>query len=171
MILFPSTVFSCPTSPQELYIKNEYYNFIDPNMVNISRQNPLYKLSNSKMVHTVRSEFFKQRKKDANIQAWMHYFKGELSKVEIEAIFYEENSIAKSAEYYQNSSKYPNFSKYLDFLNLQNSIAQNKSRKRQAYILKTGLQRFEDEEEPFLKERYLYLLMRLYHHTGQYEKV
>jgi hypothetical protein len=166
-----SKTLACAASYSEMYIKDEYYNFIDPTMVNLNRDNPLYKLANSKLVHQERFDYFAKRKKAANIQAWINYFQGELSAQEIDAMFYQKDAIKEHAAYYENSSKYPNFAKYINFLHLQNNIAQNNSHKESKQIIARGLKLFYEEEQPFLKERYLYLLMRLYHHTGQYYNV
>ena len=154
-----------------MYIKDEYFNFTDPDMVNLPRDNPLYKLSGSYTAHDARYKYFKKQKKEANIKAWKNYFSNTLSSVDIENMFYKKNSIEKSAKYYKNSLVYPNFSKYINFLNLQNQLAQNNGHKDYDKVIKKGLEHFKKETKPFLKERYLYLLMRLYHHNKQYNEL
>lgn len=162
---------ACAGTWQEMYLENEYYNFTDPNMIDLPEENPLYKLSGSYAAHDTRFKYFAQKKKEANIKAWHDYFNGKFDLKEIEALFYNENSIEKSAKTYLNVILYPNFSKYIHFLHLQNHLAQNKEEKNQKKIITKGLKLFNNEQQPFLKERYLYLLMRLYHHTQQYSKV
>lgn len=170
LFAFSSLLTFAQTSPS-VYLKDNYYNFIDRSMINLHCDNPLYTLGNAQSVHQERFAFFNQRKKRANIKEWVKYFKGELTEDEIDAMFYQEGSIKEHALYYQNSSKYPSFAKYIHFLDLQNQIAQNHSKQNSERIIQKGLALFKEEENPFLKERYLYLLMRLYHHTGDYYNV
>ena len=169
--IYITNLFSCAGTWSEMYIKDEYYNFTDPDMVNLPRDNPLYKLSGSYTAHDARYKYFKKQKKEANIKAWKNYFSNTLSSVDIENMFYKKNSIEKSAKYYKNSLIYPNFSKYINFLNLQNQLAQNNGHKDYDKVIKKGLEHFKKETKPFLKERYLYLLMRLYHHNKQYNEL
>ena len=169
--IYITNLFSCAGTWSEMYIKDEYYNFTDPDMVNLPRDNPLYKLSGSYTAHDARYKYFKKQKKEANIKAWKNYFSNTLSSVDIENMFYKKNSIEKSAKYYKNSLVYPNFSKYINFLNLQNQLAQNNGHKDYDKVIKKGLEHFKKETKPFLKERYLYLLMRLYHHNKQYNEL
>ncbi|CAA6807483.1 MAG: Unknown protein [uncultured Sulfurovum sp.] len=169
--IFISKLSACAGTWNELYIKDEYYNFTDPDMVDLPRDNPLYKLSGSYTAHDTRFKYFATKKKEANIKAWEGYFKNKLSATEIEALFYKKNAIEKASKYYSNNTNYPSFGKYIHFLHLQNQLAQNISIKNKDKIINKGLQLFNKENKPFLKERYLYLLMRLYHHDGQYNKV
>jgi hypothetical protein len=171
LTLSTSKILACTASYQQMYIKDEYYNFIDPSMVSLNPNNPLYTLANSELAHQERFDYFSKKRQEANIKAWGTYFQGELSEKEIHTIFYKKDSIKTHAKFYENSSKYPNFAKYINFLHLQNKIAQNHSQKDSQKIIDQGLKLFYEEEQPFLKERYLYLLMRLYHHTGQYYNV
>jgi hypothetical protein len=169
--IFTTNLFSCAGTYSQMYIKNEYYNFTDPDMVDLPRDNPLYKLSGSYSAHDARFKHFAKVKKEANIKAWQEYFSNALTSKDIENIFYKTNSIKKSAKYYKNSIIYPSFAKYINFLDLQNKLAQNSEELNYKEIITNGLQLFKAEKKPFLKERYLYLLMRLYHHAGQYNKV
>ena len=164
-------LLACADSWSEIYLKNEYYNFTDPDMVDLPRDNPLYKLSGTYAAHDTRFKYFAKQKKEANIAAWKVYFQDVFSYKEIEEMFYKANSIKKSAKYYAGSSKYPSFGKYIHFLNLQNQLAQNNDQNNSYKIIKEGLKLFDEEKKPFFKERYLYLLMRLYHHNGQYHKL
>ena len=102
---------------------------------------------------------------------WKNYFSNELSSQEIETLFYKTNSIKESAAYYKDSISYPNFAKYIDFLDFQNQLAQNNEETNYKEAINKGLKLFKEETKPFLKERYLYLLMRLYHHNAQYNKL
>lgn len=169
--IFTIKIFACAGTWSEMYIKDEYYNFIDPDMVNLPRDNPLYKLSGSYAAHDARFEYFSKLKKEANIKAWKSYFNDTLNTQSIENLFYKTNSIAKSAKYYKNSKTYPNFAKYINFLDLQNQLAQNNKETNYKEVINQGLTLFKEETKPFLKERYLYLLMRLYHHNAQYNKL
>ena len=171
IIFFSIDLLACAGTYAEMYIKDEYYNFTDPDMVNLPRDNPLYKLSGSYSAHDARFKYFTQKKKIANINAWKSYFKDAYSSEEIEALFYKEESIKKSAKYYHNSTSYPNFGRYINFLNLQNQLAQNTEASNYEKVISRGVKLFQKETNPFLKERYLYLLMRLYHHHEKYEKV
>lgn len=164
---FTTKLFSCTGTWSEMYIKDEYYNFTDPDMVNLPQDNPLYQLSGSYTAHDARFKHFAQKKKEANIQAWYDYFQGDLSLKTIEALFYHKNSIQKSAKRYENSGIYPNFSKYINFLHLLNQSSKTANKKP---LIDQGLAYFKKERQAFLKERYLYLLMRFYHHNGHYQK-
>jgi hypothetical protein len=170
MVLFSANLFACAGSYAQMYIKDEYYNFTDPDMVNLPRDNPLYQLSGSYSAHDARFQYFAQKKREANIEAWKVYFKDAYSTKELEALFYKKNSIEKSAKFYHNSTRYPHFGRYIDFLNLQNRLAQKDETSNYEKVLAEGLKLFKEETEPFLKERYLYLLMRLYHHHEAYQK-
>lgn len=161
----------CAGTYSEMFIKNEYYNFTDSDMVDLPRDNPLYKLSGSYSAHDARFKHFANIKKEANIKAWQEYFNNNLTAKEIETLFYQQNSIKQSAKFYKNSVKYPNFAKYINFLALQNQLAQNNESSNYKEVITQGIKLFEEEEKPFLKERYLYLLMRLYHHHAQYSKL
>ena len=169
--ILTTNLFSCAGTYSEMYIKNEYYNFTDPDMVDLPRDNPLYKLSGSYAAHDARFKHFAKIKKEANIKAWQEYFSNKLSHQEIEALFYKKNAIKQSAKYYKNSLVYPNFAKYINFLDFQNQLAQNNGKKNYKEVINKGLQLFKEETKPFLKERYLYLVMRLYHHHAQYTEL
>lgn len=169
--IFATKLSACAGTVQEMYLKNQYYNFIDPDMVNLPRDNPLYKLAGTAAAHDARFKYFEKKKKQANIKAWQGYFHNTLSFKNIEALFYKENAIAQSAKQYKNSSEFPQFGKYLNFLNLQNKFAQNLEVNNSKKIIQKGISLFNEENQPFLKERYLYLLMRLYHHSGEYQKL
>jgi hypothetical protein len=169
--IYTTNLLACAGTWSEMYIKNEYYNFTDPDMVDLARDNPLYKLSGSYAAHDARFKHFAKVKKEANIKEWQKYFSNTLNLQEIEAIFYKKNSIKESAKYYKESTVYPNFAKYINFLDFQNQLAQNNGKTNHKEVITKGIQLFKKETKPFLKERYLYLLMRLYHHSGQHNKV
>ncbi len=169
--MLTTQLFSCAGTHHEMFIKNEYYNFTDPDMVNIDRDNPLYKLSGSYSAHHTRFTYYKKIKKEANIKAWKSYFNNTMKLKEIENLFYGQNAIQKSAKEYKKSHQYPNFAKYINFLDQQNQLAQNNENKNYKKAINEGLKLFKLEKQPFLKERYLYLLMRLYHHHGEYHKL
>ena len=169
--IFATNLFSCDSKWSEMYIKNEYYNFTDPDMVNLPRDNPLYKLSGSYASHDARFKYFAKQKKEANIKAWHGYFKGAFTVKEIDNLFYKKNAIKKSAKLYANNSDYPSFSQYIVFLHSQNKLAQNTIKSNYKEVINQGLKFFKNETKPFLKERYLYLLMRLYHHNSEYTKM
>ncbi len=171
LLVLSTKLFSCAGTNVQTFLKNEYYNFTDPDMVDLPRDNPLYKLSGSYSAHDARFKYFATQKKEANIDAWEKYFNNTYTKEEIEEIFYQTNSIEKSAKYYKNSTEYPNFGKYINFLHLQNNFAQNNKQNNINEIINKGSELFKAETEPYLKERYLYLLIRLYHHTNQFHKV
>lgn len=168
-----SKIIACTGGWQEMYVKDEYYNFLQASMVHLDSDNPLYQLSGSYSAHNERFDYFRQKKQEANIKAWHTYFKDELSKKEIKSIFYALNSIEKSHKRYKKKNTYPAFTRYLAFLNRQNSYAQNNAQEnKQIYVelINDGLKLLKEEQDPFLKERYLYLMMRLFHHQGNYQK-
>jgi len=168
-----SKIIACAGGWKEMYVKDEYYNFLQASMIKVDANNPLYQLSSSYSAHDERFNYFAQRKKEANIEAWKHYFKDAFSSKEIESLFYTKDAIAKSTKKYKDNKKYPAFSRYLSFLNSQNSYAQNqhkKAKKPFKEVISKGLTLLKKEQDPFIKERYLYVMMRLYHHHGQYQK-
>ncbi|CAA6815681.1 MAG: Unknown protein [uncultured Sulfurovum sp.] len=171
LLLLHNKLIACAGTWQEMYLKNEYYNFTDPDMIDLPRDNPLYKLSGTYAAHNARFEYFAKEKKEANIEAWYAYFNGNFTHKEINDLFYQKDSIEKSAKIYANNKEYPSFSQYIIFLHAQNQLAQNNEKIKSHTIINQGLALLKKEEKPFFKERYLYLLMRLYHHEGQYNKV
>ncbi|MBU1666946.1 hypothetical protein KKC13_00890 [bacterium] len=168
-----SKIIACSGEWEEMYVKDEYYNFLQASMIDVDEKNPLYQLSGSYYAHDERFDYFTQRKKEANIEAWKNYFKDAFSTKEIESIFYTKDAIAKSHKRYKESKEYPAFSRYISFLHSQNDYAQNKHEKTKKPfkdVISKGLSLLESEKDPFIKERYLYVMMRLYHHQGQYQK-
>ena len=173
LILSYSKVIACAGGWKEMYVKDEHYNFLQASMIEVDANNPLYQLSGSYSAHNERFNYFAQRKKEANIKAWKHYFKDAFSEKEIQSIFYAKNSIEKSYKQYKDHTEYPAFTRYLGFLHAQNTYAQKKEVKgKETFndVVNKGVELLEKEEDPFIKERYLYVMMRLYHHQGQYQK-
>jgi len=169
LILLGSKLIACAGTWHELYLKDEHYNFLDPIMIDLDKSNPLYNLSGSYAAHDARFEYFKEAKKKSNIEAWKKYFKNSLSYEEVENLFYKPNAIEYTAQEYKSGTNNPNFSQYIQFLHLQNKLAQNtKESKNYNEVVAKGLKLLQEEQDPFLTERYLYLLMRLYHHHAEY---
>jgi hypothetical protein len=172
-LLASTNLFSCGVEKKEAFIKDEHYNFLNASMVGLDEKNPLYKLSNNYASHQIRVTYFNKIKKIKNIQAWKKYFQDKFSEKEIEHIFYAPNSIHKSYEKFKKNREYASFSQYLFFLNSQNDYAQNKHNNRifgYTQVVIQGQILLQEEKNPFLKERYIYLMMRLYHHQGEYQK-
>jgi len=171
-MLLATKLLGCAGTWHQMYLKDEHYNFLDPIMVDLDKDNPLYKLSGSYAAHDARFNYFKELKKKSNINAWKSYFKNTFSYEEIENLFYKPNAIEYTAEEYKSGTNNPSFSKYIQFLNLQNKLAQ-KSDDTQKYekVINKGIALLKQEEDAFIKERYLYLIMRLYHHYGEYHKM
>ena len=172
-VLINTKLFSCTAEFKETYIKDEHYNFLNASMVGLNEKNPLYKLSNTYASHQERVEYFNQIKKNKNIEAWKGYFHNRFSKKEINLIFYAPNSIAESYERFKEKKEYFSFAQYLSFLNKQNAYAQNKKKNikyEYSQIVIHGLVLLKEENDSFLKERYLYLIMRLYHHQRNYKR-
>ena len=162
-----SHLSACSNKENTLYINDVYYNFLQASMVGVKEDNPLYKLSASYFAHNKRFDYFRKRKKEENIKAWQRYFQHKLSSKEIENIFYLPNSIKNTYLKYKNHKKELSFVQYLSFLLEQNQQQSNKNYKK---VLKRGLTYIKKESDSFLKERYLYLVMRLYHHHSEYQK-
>ena len=172
-LLIHTNLFSCSNEFKETYIKDAHYNFLDASMVGLNEENPLYKLSNNYASHQERVDYFQNIKKNENIKAWKQYFKNRFSEQEIELMFYTPDAIYKSYERFKEKEDYASFAKYLSFLNSQNDYAQNKQTNityKYSQVIIQGLILLQEEKESFLKERYLYLMMRLYHHKGKYQK-
>lgn len=169
-----SKIVACAGGWSELYVQDEYYNFLEGSMIGIDEKNPLYKLSASYSAHDERFNYFEQQKKEENLKAWQGYFNNKRSLKEIEALFYTKNSIEKSYQEYKKDKKYPSFTTYLGFLSMQNGYAQNQlddTKEIFSEVAKQGMLLLKEEKDSFLRERYLYLMMRLYHHQEKYEKV
>ena len=168
-----TTLLPCTSELKETYVKDEYYNFLNASMIGLDEENPLYKLSNTYASHQKRVEYFNNIKKNENIKAWKSYFQNEFSDQEIQSIFYAPNSIQTSYEKFKKKKKYASFTQYLSFLNHQNAYAQNHKKNikyNYTQVVKEGIKLLQEEKDSFLKERYLYLMMRLYHHKGAYQK-
>jgi len=172
-ILIQTNLFSCYNELKETYLKDKHYNFLNASMVGVDEKNPLYKLSNTYASHQKRIDYFNQIKKNENIKAWQKHFQNKFSEQEIEAIFYAPNAIKKSYKKFKEKKEYASFAQYLSFLNSQNAYAQNNHENIEydyTQVVIHGLVLLQEEKDPFFKERYIYLLMRLYHHKGQYQK-
>ncbi len=167
-----SKIIACAGGWAELYVKDEYYNFLNATMVNLHEDNPLYQLSNNYSAHNQRFDYFDNIQKESNIQAWKAYFHNTLSNHEIETLFYGENAITKSAKAYKISTKYPQFGIYLNYLAQQMTYVQKEKASNSDYndIINKGLALLNKESDVFLKERYLFLVMRRYHHHAEYQK-
>jgi predicted transcriptional regulator len=170
--LFQLNLLACAANWHTMYLQDEYYHFLDPIMLNVPPNSPLYKLSGRYTAHNARFEYFKNVKKKRNIQEWKHYFQGYFTEKEVEILFYGNNSIKNTAKAYKDNRQFPAFSKYIVFLDKQNKLAQNQDKNASYFnIMEEGEKLLKEETDTFLKERYLYLLMRVYHHKTNYHKM
>ncbi|MEJ2488762.1 MAG: hypothetical protein P8Y50_03010, partial [Sulfurovaceae bacterium] len=79
--LLSAQAFSCAGGWGETYVKDEYYNFLDPSFVDIDPKNPLYDLSEGYEAHSDRWYHFKNDVEPAhNIEAWSGYFGSKMTK-------------------------------------------------------------------------------------------
>jgi len=173
-------LFGCASSYGETFVVDEYYNFINPKMVNMQSEDSIYNLPSSSakggvVAYNERVNKYNEISKIENIKEWSKYFANRLSKKEIETIFYGEDryantTITKSAKPYMHKLD-DKFKKYISFLDLQMPLATaNKpstelinTMKKQALLLSRNC------DDKFLKSRYAFLILRLYHYSGDYE--
>jgi hypothetical protein len=144
-----STLIACgPGSFESYFSKENYYNFLDASLVGVKEANPLYALTSYGKVRTydIRVEYYDVIKRELNVKEWHAYLKGKLTLKEIDDLLYEDKSaLMKKVD---NAA----FKQYWNFMGVLN--------------LKT----IEQEKEPFLKLRYLFLNMREAHYSGKYQK-
>ncbi|MDD5359540.1 MAG: hypothetical protein PHI79_00230 [Sulfurovaceae bacterium] len=175
LTIFTIQLFSCAGGWSEMYVKDENYNFTSPSMIGLNPNNSLYFLSNSYGAHADRFEYFEKVKKNENIKAWQSYLGGSVSNKDIENIFYSNLSVSQSYKKYSTKINKPQLNSYIDFLDMQMPFANqdlydSTKLKNYATVLSTGISLFNFTKDKFLKERYLFLIMRLYHYNGEYKK-
>lgn len=178
--VFTIQLFSCAGGWSEMYVKDETYNFTSPSMIGLNPNNSLYFLSNSYGAHADRLQYFEKVKKSENIKAWQSYLSNNVSSKDIEDIFYSNINVSQSYKKYSTKINKPQLANYIDFLGLQmpfvtqdyNPSWESKPPLPKNYqtVVSTGLKLFNSTNDKFLKERYTFLLMRLYHYGGEYQK-
>jgi hypothetical protein len=167
--------FSCAGGWGETYVKDEYYNFLDPSFVDIDPKNPLYDLSEGYGAHSDRWDHFRNDVEPAhNIEAWSGYFGSKMTKEEINELFYDSAPIQEIYKKYQAKIDDANFDTYINFLSLQMPFAiKNEGEKlppNYNAIITEGIKLISDTQDRFLKQRYLFLVMRLYHYYGEFSQ-
>jgi hypothetical protein len=172
-IIATSFAFSCAGSGEQMYVKDEYYNFMSPSMVGLNNDNPFYNVANH-YPHNDRWEYFDKQKEQLNIEAWHTYFSNKLSKNDVKELFYSEEPIKKIYPKFATKINNPEFKDYVDFLNLQMGLVgvyqyEQTAPKTYKPVVDKGIKLFNSCEDKFLKERYLFLIMRLYHYHGDYK--
>jgi len=171
-ILASSYAFGCAGGNEEMYVKDEYYNFLNPSMVGLSEDNPFYYVANY-YPHNDRWEYYDKQKEKLNLEAWQKYFDHKLSANETKELFYGQEPIKKSYAKVSAKINNPDVQDYINFLTLQMPYVVKDYEKPLAKgykpIVEKGLKLFSICEDKFLKERYLFLIMRLYHYHGEYQ--
>jgi hypothetical protein len=167
--------FSCAGGWWEIYVKDEYYDFLDPTLVNIDTQNPLYKLSSAYGAHGDRWNHFKYDIEPTyNIETWSQYFGARMTKEEIKELFYDAAPIQEIYKKYKAKIDDENFDIYIDFLSLQMPFAIKSENQKLSSnydeVVTRGISLLTTTQDKFLKERYLFLVMRLYHYYGHYRE-
>jgi hypothetical protein len=180
LVLFTIQLFSCAGGWNEMYVKDENYNFTSPSMIGLNQNNSLYFLSNDYGAHADRLQYFEKVKKSENIKAWQSYLGGSVSSKEIENIFYSNLSVSQSYKKYATKINKPQLASYIDFLDKQMPFVTQDYNpswepkpplpKNYQTVLSAGISLFNNSNDKFLKERYMFLVMRLYHYGGDYRK-
>lgn len=180
LTIFTIQLFSCAGGWSEMYVKDENYNFTSPSMIGLNPNNSLYFLSNSYGAHADRVGYFEKVKKSENIKAWQSYFGSSVSSKDIEDIFYSNTSVSQSYKKYSTKINKPQLANYIDFLDKQMPFVTQDYNpswepkpplpKNYQTVLSAGVSLFNNSNDKFLKERYMFLVMRLYHYGGDYKK-
>jgi hypothetical protein len=104
------------------YIKNETYNFLDPSLINLNEDNPLYNLALSSRVYGYidRVEYFTKKSHKLNITEWQNYLGDDLKKKELEELFYDnKNNLKERYTKLSNKIDNPAFKTYINFVSEQ----------------------------------------------------
>jgi hypothetical protein len=180
-----ANLFACAGGDYWNYVKDESYDFFDPTIIGVEKNSPLLYLSTD-FIHptsyTDRTFYYDETKKKLNIKEWMIYFHNKASVKEIETMLYDDYDGLSPIGYYKTHLNTrinnPQFEAYLVYLTKQipyvtrdmytRSIIDQNAYKQ---IMTEGESLFHNTKEPFLKLRYLYLLMRFYHYNQDYSNV
>jgi hypothetical protein len=157
------------------FVKENGYDFLAPILIDIKEENPLYKLSSyGTYSYSKRKTYFNQKSKELNLKEWQNYFEDRLTLKELEELFYvEHNSLENS---YNNIAKKLNnkiFEKYFNYVADQeiNAKGHEEQKISSDVLIKRGEKALLNEEDKFLKLRYLFLVMRLNHYSNNYAEV
>jgi len=158
---------------ESYFIKEADYDFLDPVLIEQQEENPLYNLATiSTYAYKNRVQYFKKIEHKLNVQEWKKYFNNRVSTKELERLFYDEENSPMSI-YPSLASKLnnPNFKRYLEFVEEQSTIAQSIEEvdRDPLNVSDKGEKLLRVEKDKFLKLRYLFLTMRIYHYAGEYK--
>jgi len=156
------------------FIKDYDYDFLDPVLIGQTEENPLYNLaSSSTFAYWDRVQYFKTKEHQLNVQEWRDYFHNAVTTKELEKLLYDEKKSPMSI-YPSLASKLnnPSFKRYLQFVEKQSKFANSieEDKENPVTISKQGEKLLRAEKDKFLKLRYLFLTMRIYHYSGKYKK-
>ena len=158
------------------YIKNQTFNFLEPVLIDLKEDNPLYSLALSSRVYGYidRVDYFKEKNHKLNIAEWQEYLQNKVTKKELETLFYDRENNLKE-RYAKLSAKVDNsaFKTYINFVSEQEKFVSKYDQEETTHpkiLLKKGLAHLKNTPDNFLKLRYLFLSMRLAHYSGNYKK-
>lgn len=173
--LFSAAVFACGWSETEYFYYSKsldilYAELVKPHFVRRRTYSPGSYTSDEYDESQITENY--------NLQAWGDYLK--VSPEEAKAIVYERNAEKLAAQPAAVKT-------YLGIVAKQEPVAnqsdprwltKEEQQQQKAENLKLGSeviatikQKLETEQDPFLRQRYAYLLIRLLHYTGQYPEV
>ena len=174
MLVSFTTLVACGGGYFNAFVKDNGYNFLDPVLINLKEENPLYDLSASSAYgYDQRAAYFDRKSQELNIIEWYNYLEKRLSKKELRELFYgEHNSLTQR---YENIAKKLNdtaFEKYLHFVDYQSSFVSTLESKEDPLNIRDKSEALlKTEKDNFLKLRYLFLTMRLSHYAQDYQNV
>jgi len=173
-LLSLSSLSACGIDFYSEFAKENYYNFLDASLVKVDENNPLYSLSGHISSYWVRVDYFRKIKQEANLQEWREYLDNSLTTKELQNLFYgEEGSLLMRYEEYKKRVDNSAFEYYLKFVAKQSknvSEYEEEVTASNAQLSKEAIVSFQEESDPFLKLRYLFLGMRLAHYSGDYKR-
>lgn len=177
LALLTSSAFACAGGYDYLYVKDEYYNFMNSKMVNIEDNNPIYLLSASYSAQQDRVDFSQKLQKESNIKKWEKYFKNLLTYKEVNDLFYgKKNEWDDSNADFRNrylkiedKINNKNFDEYANFLIEQLPIADGSNTQNSEILIKKLIEKIKIEDK-FLAQRYLFLAIRTLHYSQMYKE-
>ena len=155
------------------FVKDNSYDFLDPSLINLEEENPLYNLASSGAYgYGERVAYFKKKSHELNLKEWQKYFKNRLTIKELDELFYGDKEILTRLQKYKTKLDNKSFEKYFNYIADQQKNAQGYDEVKTSsnVLIKRGLEALEAEDDKFLKLRYLFLVMRLNHYSEHYKE-
>ena len=191
MCLLGVNALACSDNGFVNFVKDESYDFFDASLIGLEKDSPLYYLSIGFLQTTSyndRSDYYETQKKKLNIEEWSTYLHHALTKKELETLFYSSYSyeedqskltpILMYTKFFKKRLHHENFERYVTYLSKQMEYTYNNGYEKSISggkdfdrILNEGKTLLDQTQDPVLKLRYLYLVIRFEYYGGEYAKV